>query len=120
MTIGLSQEALAWPMVTLPSNSGTTCFANFGHTAGCVTIDGENQTTTTSRINNTQIHRHRRLFRELPDFSVYVIKDIVKPYWGELVKVIASKPKRGNPNMIEIQPIDETNEEADGDEQVSS
>lgn len=46
-----------------------------------------------------------------------VLQDIVKPYWGELVKVIASKPKRGNPNMIEIQPIDDATEDgSDGDD----
>ena len=46
-----------------------------------------------------------------------VLQDIVKPYWGELVKVIASKPKRGNPNMVEIEPVGEAAEESDGAEQ---
>ncbi|MBI3467475.1 MAG: hypothetical protein HY000_31080 [Planctomycetes bacterium] len=35
-----------------------------------------------------------------------LLQDVVKPFWGELVKVIASKPKKGGPNMIEIESIE--------------
>lgn len=35
-----------------------------------------------------------------------VLQDIVKPYWGELVKVTASKSKRGFPKMVDIQPVE--------------
>lgn len=43
-----------------------------------------------------------------------VLQDIVKPYWGELVRVITTKSKQGVPQMIEIQPIE--SESVDGDE----
>jgi len=38
-----------------------------------------------------------------------VLQDIVKPYWGELVRVIATKPKKGGPKMIEIEPMGSEN-----------
>lgn len=36
-----------------------------------------------------------------------ILQDIVKPYWGDLVIVIASKPKRGAPIMVDIRPVAE-------------
>ncbi len=37
-----------------------------------------------------------------------VLQDIVKPYWGELVRVTATKPKRGGHKMVDIDPIEAT------------
>jgi hypothetical protein len=44
-----------------------------------------------------------------------VLQDIVKPYWGELVRVVAAKPKKGAPRMEDIQPFEETRPINDGD-----
>jgi hypothetical protein len=35
-----------------------------------------------------------------------MLQDIVKPYWGELVRVLATKPKRGGLRMLEIKPVE--------------
>ena len=46
-----------------------------------------------------------------------LLQDIVKPFWGELVRVTATKPKRGGHNMVEIKQVEENAPSEELDEQ---